>query len=277
MDPEREPDRVAWHRAHAAAGPDESIAAELERSASRAEARGGVAAAAAFLERAAELSPDPANRGTRALAAAWLKLEGGAAEAAERLVAVATTSPLDELDFARAERLRALIAYARTRGSDTPSLLSTAAKRLEPLDPELARETHLGALLAAVRRGRFALDTSIVEAAEAATLAAGQERARAIGRATGSRCRTPDARVRARAVGTRDCVPSCRGARTSSGACSPASSLWSSGKTTSRKPSRTPSLASRAKAVASGTFRSRSTTRPRIGFSSASSASQSNC
>ena len=148
-DPQRDPDRRAWHRAHAAAGPDESVAAELERSASRARARGGVAAAAAFLERAAELSPDPAQRGTRALAAAQLKLDAGALDAAERLLTVATTSPLEELDRARAERLRAQIAFARTRGSDTPSLLSAAAKRLEPLDPELARETHLEALWAA--------------------------------------------------------------------------------------------------------------------------------
>ena len=179
-DPERDPDRVAWHRAHAASGHDESIAAELERSASRAQARGGVAAAAAFLERAAELSPDPANRGARALAAARLKLDAGAAEAAERLVTVATTSPLEELDRARAERLRAQIAYARTRGSETPSLLSAAAKRLEPLDPELARETHLEALWAAVRGGRSDVDRGVVEAAKAAALPAGQEPARAI-------------------------------------------------------------------------------------------------
>ena len=179
-DQERDPDRAAWHRAHAAPGPDERVAAELERSASRAEARGGVAAAAAFLERAAELSPDPANRGTRALAAARLKLDAGAAEAAARLVTVATTSPLEELDRARAERLRAQIAYARTRGSETPSLLSAAAKRLEPLDPELARETHLEALWAVVRGASSVLDRGVVEAAEAAALPAGQEPARAI-------------------------------------------------------------------------------------------------
>jgi DNA-binding NarL/FixJ family response regulator len=179
-DPEQDPDRRAWHRAHAAAGADESVAAELERSASRAQARGGVAAAAAFLERAAELSPEAAQRGTRALAAARLKLDVGALEATERLLTVATTSPLEELDRARAERLRAQIAYVRTRGSDTPALLSAAAKRLEALDPELARQTHLEALWATVRSGRFAKDTGVVEAAEAATLPSGREPARAI-------------------------------------------------------------------------------------------------
>ena len=179
-DPERDPDRIAWNRAHAASGPDESVAAELERSASRACARGGVAAGAAFLERAADLSPDPAQRGTRAAAAARLKLDAGAAEAAERLVTVATTSPLEELDRARAERLRAQIAYARTRGSETPSQLSAAAKRLEPLDPELARETHLEALWAVVRGGHSVLDRGVVEAAESAMLPAGQQPARAI-------------------------------------------------------------------------------------------------
>ena len=178
-DAERDPDRRVWHRAHAAAGPDESVAAELERSASRAKARGGVAAAAAFLEHAAELSPDPAQRGTRALAAARLKLDAGALEAAERLLTVATTSPLEELDRGRAQRLSAHLAFARTPGRDTPSLLSAAAKRLEPLDPELARETHLEALWAALRSG-FAESTEVVAAAQAATLPAGQQPARAI-------------------------------------------------------------------------------------------------
>ena len=175
-DPERHPDRRAWHLAHAAAGPDESVAAELERSASRARARGGVAAAAAFLERAAELSPDPAQRGTRALAAAQLKLDAGALEVAERLLTVAAASPLEELDSARAGRLRAQVAFARTPGWDTPSLLSAAAKSLEPLDPELARETHLEALWAALRSG-IADSQQVVEAAQAASL---PEPARAI-------------------------------------------------------------------------------------------------
>ena len=179
-DPQRDPDRRAWHRARAAAGPDESAAGDLERSAARARTRGGVAAAAAFLERAAELSVEPARRGPRALAAAQLKFEAGASEAAERLLSVARTSPLDALERAQAERLGAQIAYARTRGSDTPSLLSAAAQRLEPLDLELARETHLEALWAAVRSGRFAKVEGVVEAAQAATRPAGHEPARAI-------------------------------------------------------------------------------------------------
>ena len=179
-DPQRDPDRRAWHRARAAAGPDESAAGDLERSAARARTRGGVAAAAAFLERAADLSVDPARRGTRALAAAQLKFEAGASEAAERLLSVATSSPLEPLERAQAGRLGAQLAYARTRGSDTPSLLSAAAKRLEPLDLELARETHLEALWAAVRSGRFAKVEGVVDAAQAATRPAGDEPARAI-------------------------------------------------------------------------------------------------
>jgi DNA-binding CsgD family transcriptional regulator len=179
-DPERDPDRRAWHRAHAAAGPDEGVAADLERAASRARARGGLPAAAAFLEQAADLSPDPAQRGTRALAAARLTLEVGPSGGAERLLTVATICPLDELDRARAERLRAQIAFARTLGGDTPALLSAAAQRLEPLDPELARETHLEALWAALRSGRDPDDAGVVAAAQAATLLPGREPARAI-------------------------------------------------------------------------------------------------
>ena len=178
-DPERDPDRVAWHRAHAASGPDESVAAELERSASRACARGGAAAGAAFLERAAELSPDPAQRGRRALAAAQVKFDAGALDAAEHLLAIASTTPLEELEHARVQRMRARIVFARSSGGDTPSLLSAAAKRMEPLDPELARETHLEALWASVRSGRFGKVEGVVEAAAAATLPAGQEPASA--------------------------------------------------------------------------------------------------
>ena len=154
-DPEADPDRRAWHRAHAAAGLDEAVADELERSADRARRRGGVAAAAAFLERAAELTPDPARRGARALAAAQAKLEAGSREAAEELLATAELAPLDELQRALLQRLRAQIAFVFTRGSDGPPLLLDAARRLEALDPGVgARDIPRGARSGDVRRTR---------------------------------------------------------------------------------------------------------------------------
>jgi DNA-binding CsgD family transcriptional regulator len=152
-DPAVDPDRRAWHLAQAAGGPDEEVASELERSADRARARGGVAAMAAFLERAAELTPDPARRGTRALAAARAKLEAGAPEAAQALLATAELAPLDELQLARMQRLRAQIVFALRRGSDAPALLLEAAERLVPVDPGLARETCLEALAARIFAG----------------------------------------------------------------------------------------------------------------------------
>jgi DNA-binding CsgD family transcriptional regulator len=167
-DPDRDPDRRAWHRAHATVRPDEDVAAELERSACRAAARGGIAAAAAFLERAAELTPDSVSRGGRALAAAQAKFESAAPEAALELLAVAELCPLEELQRARLERLRAEIAFARTRGGDAPALLFGAARRLEPLDAAMARETHLEAMAAAMFAGRLGDEPNVREAAEAA-------------------------------------------------------------------------------------------------------------
>jgi DNA-binding CsgD family transcriptional regulator len=170
-DRDTDPDRRAWHRAHAAAGVDEDVAAELERSADRAQARGGAAAAAAFLAHATELTPDPAERGRRALAAAQAKFDAGASDAALELLATAELAPLDELQRARLERLRAEIAFARTRGGDAPSLLLDAARRLEPLDAAMARETHLEAMAAAMFAGRFGDSPGVREAAEAAQAA----------------------------------------------------------------------------------------------------------
>ena len=170
-DPETDPDRRAWHRAQAVSGPDEAVADELERSADRARRRGGVAAAAAFLERAAELTPDPARRGARALAAAQAKLEAGSREAAEELLATAELAPLDELQRARLQRLRAQIAFVFSRGSDGPPLLVGAARRLEALDPALARQTYLEALGAAMYAGRVNADSGVLEVAKAARAA----------------------------------------------------------------------------------------------------------
>jgi DNA-binding CsgD family transcriptional regulator len=168
-DPDLDPDRLAWHRAHAAAGPDEEVAAQLERSAGRAQTRGGVAAAAAFLERAAVLTPDPTRRASRALAAGQAKHEAGAPDAALALLAIAEAGPLDELQRARVELLRAQIAFASSHGRDAPPLLLAAAKKLEPLDIGLARDTYLDAFTAALFVGR--LSSALADVAIAARTA----------------------------------------------------------------------------------------------------------
>ncbi len=154
-DADIDPDRRAWHRAHATSGLDEDVAAELERSAGRARARGGLAAGAAFHERAAELTPDPRRRAQRALLAAKGKHQAGAHDAALRLLAIAKAGPLDELERAQAQLLHAQITFTMTRGRDAPPLLLDAAKRLEPLDSTLARETYLEAFAAALSADRL--------------------------------------------------------------------------------------------------------------------------
>ena len=173
-DADIDPDRRAWHRAHATAGLDEDVAAELERSAGRARARGGLAAGAAFHERAAELTPDPRRRAQRALLAAKGKHQAGATDAALRLLAVAKAGPLDELEQARAQLVHAQITFAMTRGRDAPPMLLGAAKRLEPLDPRLAREAYLDAFAAALSADRLARGGDPREVA-AAVLAADWE------------------------------------------------------------------------------------------------------
>jgi DNA-binding CsgD family transcriptional regulator len=144
-DREADPDRRAWHLAAAAPGPDEEVALELERSAGRAQARGGLAAAAAFLQRAVALTQDPGRRTIRALAAAEVAFQAGAADAALQLVATAEAAPLDEVQRARVDLVRGQVAFASGLASDAPPLLLKAASRLERLDPELARQTYLTA------------------------------------------------------------------------------------------------------------------------------------
>ena len=152
-DPETDPDRRAWHRATCTPGPSEEVAAELERSAGRAQARGGLAAAAAFLQRAVALTDDPARRGERALAAAQASLQAGAFDAALALLATAEAGPLDEFQRARVDLVRAHVAFASGFGSDAPPLLMMAARGLEPFDLDLARETYLAAWGAAEMAG----------------------------------------------------------------------------------------------------------------------------
>jgi DNA-binding CsgD family transcriptional regulator len=170
-DPQADPDRRAWHRAQATLGPDEDVAAELERSASRAQARGGRAAAAAFLERAAALTLDTARRAERALAAAQATYQAGAFDAALGLLGTAEAGPPDQVRRAQADLLRGQIAFSSSRGSDAPPLLLKAARQFEPLDSQLARETYLDALVAAQFAGRLALGGGMREVAEAARAA----------------------------------------------------------------------------------------------------------
>jgi DNA-binding CsgD family transcriptional regulator len=166
-----DPDRRAWHRAQATARLDENVAAELEQSAGRARRRGGLSAAAAFLERAAGLTPDPARRARRALDGAQTKHEAGASDAALRLLAMAEAGQLDELGRARADLVRARITFVANRGRDAPPLLLRAARRLEPLDATLARETYRDAFYAAFTAGRLATGDGVLEVAEAARTA----------------------------------------------------------------------------------------------------------
>jgi DNA-binding CsgD family transcriptional regulator len=155
-DPDLDPDRRAWHRAQAVIGPDEEVAAELERSAVRAQGRGGPAAAAAFLDRAVQLSLDPGPRGRRAVAGAQAKYLAGAPDAALRLLAIAEAGPLAELERAQVDMIRAQVAYSQNRGSDAPALLLRAAQRLEPLNLRMARDTYLDAMVAGHFAGRLA-------------------------------------------------------------------------------------------------------------------------
>jgi DNA-binding CsgD family transcriptional regulator len=170
-DPEVDPDRRAWHRAQATPGPDEDVADELERSAGRAQARGGLAAAAAFLERAAMLTPEPARRTQRLLAAARAKRDAGALEDALGMLVAVEAGPLDALLTAEVEHLRGQIALEQQRGSDAARLLLSAARRFEPLDADLARETHLEALVAAMWAADLNSPGGMLDAAEAARAA----------------------------------------------------------------------------------------------------------
>jgi DNA-binding CsgD family transcriptional regulator/tetratricopeptide (TPR) repeat protein len=167
-DREVDPDSRAWHLGHAAVGPDDTVADELERSASRVQARGGVSAAAAFLERASTLAADPTRRSALAIDAASALAQSGQLDRARDLLAVADSVPLSDLQQARADLVRAHVALVSTHGNDAAPLLLGAARRLEAIDADLARETYLDAMVAAIFAGRLVVDGGVVEVSEAA-------------------------------------------------------------------------------------------------------------
>jgi DNA-binding CsgD family transcriptional regulator len=167
-DPAVDPDRRAWHRAQAASRPDEEVAAELELSAGRAQARGGFAAAAVFMQRSTELSVDPARRAGRALAAAEANRQAGTLNASLRLASLAERGPLDDAQRAQLDLLRAQISFATDRSGAAPLLLLKAAQNLEGIDLRRARDTYLDALTAAMSAGRLARGASQLEVAKAA-------------------------------------------------------------------------------------------------------------
>jgi DNA-binding CsgD family transcriptional regulator len=166
-----DPDRRAWHFAAATIGPDEAVARELELSAVRAQARGGFAAAAAFLQRAVALTGEPGRRAERALAAAQASLSAGDFDVARRMLVAAEVGPLDELERARADLLQAEVAFAQRRGGDAPALLLQAARRLETFDVRLARNTYLDAWSAALFAGELARGGDLRDVSAAAAAA----------------------------------------------------------------------------------------------------------
>jgi len=170
-DPALDPDRRAWHRAQATVGPDEMVAGELERSAGRAQARGGVAAAAAFLERAAGLTKDPQRRAERALSAAQASLQAGSFESARKLLTIAEGQGLGEFQQVLIDMMRAQLAFASSRGNDATPLLLGAARRLETLNLKLARETYLDTFSAALFGARLNEGIGVADVAAAARAA----------------------------------------------------------------------------------------------------------
>jgi DNA-binding CsgD family transcriptional regulator len=167
-DPIADPERHAWHRAQAVPGPDDGVASDLDRLAGCVRARGGWAAAGAFLQRSAELTLDPGQRAERTIAAADARYEAGALDIAEELVLAARAWPLDDLQRARLDRLHARIVFASSRGSDAPLLFLKAARDFEQIDLRLARETYVEALTAALFAGPLATGGDLREVAEAA-------------------------------------------------------------------------------------------------------------
>ena len=212
-DPILDPDRRAWHRANSTVAQDDEIADELEHSAARARSRGGLLAASALLERSALLTRDAAERADRTLAAARAKRDAGALDAALRLLPAVEAEPASDLRRASAEHLRGQIAFDQRRGADAARLLLSAARRFEPLDPRLARDTYLEALAAAIWEGGSGGDANMAAAAEAARNASPSGEARSGGRPHSRRARGSAHRRLRRGRAAAECARSHRSGR----------------------------------------------------------------
>ncbi|MDF2828705.1 MAG: regulatory protein LuxR [Mycobacterium sp.] len=171
IDPTADPVRRAWHLGHAAVGPDDAVADELRSSAQLVLARGGVAAAASFLERASMLARDVPRRADLALAAAYTKAQAGILVGARELLTAAEAAPLTDAQRAQADLVRAQLAFIANRGNDAAPLLLAAARRLETTEAVRSRDIYLDALLAAIFAGKLAVDGGVLEVAEAAATA----------------------------------------------------------------------------------------------------------
>ncbi|GLF95360.1 helix-turn-helix transcriptional regulator [Streptomyces yaizuensis] len=165
---ESDDDRRCWHLAQAAVGPDGDTADAMHRSAARARVRGGPAAAAVFLAEAARLTPQPALRAERALAAAVAKHEAGALDEACALLSVARTGPLGPHERARARILRARIAFDQSRDDASVAQLLHASRAMAAVDLPAARASLLDTLAAAVFVGRFSHSVRMSDVAETA-------------------------------------------------------------------------------------------------------------
>ena len=149
-----DPDRRAWHLAQATIRPNGGVA-------DRAGGVGGTCAVAWRICRRRRLSrsgrsrltSDPERRAVRALRAAQAKRLAGALDSASALAAVAERGPLNALDQAQLDALMGHIAFARNRGNEVSPRLLKAASRLEQVDADLAKETYLDALNAALFSG----------------------------------------------------------------------------------------------------------------------------
>src|SRR5690242_6772666 len=170
-DTQADPEHRVWHLAAAATGPDEDVAAALEQAATKIQARAGLAASAAFLRRSVMLTAEPGRHTERALAAALAHLHAGAFDTALGLLAQAEARAVDDLQRARVEQLRAQVEWASVTGRKAPVLLLQAARRLETLDAELARETYLYAWVASHLAGPAAGPGGLLEVSRAAQAA----------------------------------------------------------------------------------------------------------